>query len=259
MKVAWFVLMIILFHSCLERNGRPDLSNTIFKLGFKSDESSTGPLDNSGFLFLLNDTTPPVLLTAHHVVAGNGDGKYFRWDEIGDKQINLWAWSMHDSAVNFKLSANVPIQNAETLKFDIAAFFVNGEPRNYLRPSSSDSEVGDTVYLFSKIEYQKKVSFVNPAVVVYVSDSVLVYELSAFHMARVMSGTSGSAVINKNFEVVSNSYAGFTIANAEVRKEIAMRFPLVNKFRTKDGKSYGIGIPVSLIKRSLENAFMQKR
>ena len=77
-------------------------------------------------------------------------------------------------------------------------------------------------------------------------------------MARVMSGTSGSAVINKRGEVVSNSYAGFTIPNKQIKDEMAIQLPLLNKLNIKDGKSYGVGIPIRLIENSLVQAIIDQ-
>jgi hypothetical protein len=232
--------------------------NTVFKLGFKTDSSSTGPLNNSAFVLKVNDTRPPVLLTVHHAVAGIGNDQYLRWDEIGEKQKNAWAWSMHDSTVNFRVGKNLPIRNAATLKLDIAAFYLRNDDVAYLKPAKAVAQVGDTVYLFSKIVYQNKTSLLNRGVVIYTTDSVMVYELTDFNMARIMSGTSGSCVINKDGEVVSNSYGGFTIPNEEVKKEIASQFPLLNEFETREGKTYGIGVPVTLIERSLVQAFQDR-
>lgn len=238
---------------------KPDRSkNTIFKMGFKTDSSSTGPLNNSAFILKVNDTLPPVLLTAHHTVAGIGNDQYLKWNQIDDNQKNAWAWSMHDSIFNFKVGKNLPIRNASTLQLDIAAFYLPHDDIPYLKPSKDVVQVGDTVYLFSKITYQNSTSVKNRGVVTYLSDSVMVYELTDFHMARIMSGTSGSSVVNENGEVVSNSYAGFTIPDDEVRKEIASRFPLINNFETKDGKTYGVGVPITLIERSLVQAFQDR-
>jgi hypothetical protein len=234
------------------------LKNTVFKMGFKTDSSSTGPLDNSAFVLKVNDTLPAVLVTAHHTVAGVGNDQYLQWDKIGSIQQDAWAWSMHDSTINFKVGENLPIRNAETLKLDIAAFLFSNKDIPYLKPSNSVTQLGDTVYLFSKIIYHSKTSLLNRGVVIYMTDSALVYELTDFNMAQIMSGTSGSCVVNKDNEVVSNSYAGFTIPNDEVRKEMSLQFPLLNRIETRNGKTYGVGIPITLIEKNLIQAF-QKR
>lgn len=230
------------------------LKNTIYKMGFKTDSSSTGPLDNSAFVLKVDDTLPPLLVTAHHTVAGIGSEQYLKWNEIASDQKNAWAWSMHDSTVNFSVGENLPIKNAETLKLDIAAFYLPNEEIPFLKPARGDAELGDTIFLLSKITHQNKTSILNRGVVVYKTDSVMVYELTDFNMARIMSGTSGSCVINKDGEVVANSYGGFTIPNDAVKKEIATRFPLLNKIKTNEGKTYGVGVPIALIKESLLRA-----
>jgi len=90
-------------------------------------------------------------------------------------------------------------------------------------------------------------------------DSVIVYELTDFNMARIMNGTSGSCVVNKDGAVVSNSYGGFTIPNDQVKKEIASRFPLLDRIETREGKTYGIGVPIALIESSVIQAFQDRK
>lgn len=252
------LLTVLTFFACHSDKVGP-VENTIFKMGFKTDSSSTGPLDNSAFVLKVNDTLPPVFLTAHHTVAGIGNDQYLLWDQIADNQKNAWAWSMHDSTVNFKVGENLPVRNAETLKLDIAAFFLPKDNIAYLRPAKTAAQVGDTIYLYSKITYQNKTSLLNRGVVTYMADSVLVYELTDFSMARIMGGTSGSCVVNKDGAVVSNSYAGFTIPNDQVRKELASRFPLLDRIETRERKTYGIGVPIALIESSIIQAFQDRK
>ena len=233
--------------------------STIFKMGFKTDSSSTGPLDNSAFVLKVNDELPAVLVTAHHTVAGIGTDQYVKWNEIGPLQKNAWAWSMQDSTFNFKVGENLPVPNGETMKLDIAAFYLADDHIPYLKPARKTAQVGDTVYLFSKIVYQNTTSLRNRGVVIYATDSLLVYELTDFNMAQgVMGGTSGSCVIDQSGDVVSNSYAGFTIPNEQVKDEIASRFPLVNKIEITYGKTYGVGVPIQWIERSLVEAFQDR-
>jgi hypothetical protein len=137
--------------ACTSYRGEP-LRNTIYKMGFKTDSSSTGPLNNSAFILKINDTLPPLLLTAHHTVAGIGNNQYVKWHEVESNQKNAWAWSMHDSTFNFKIERNLPIRDAETLKLDIAAFRVPSD-LPYLRPAKRIAQIGDTTYLFSKWQY----------------------------------------------------------------------------------------------------------
>lgn len=251
----FMMFSILLTAMACSSDKRDQLSNTIFKMGYKTGSSSTGPLANSAFVLKINDTLPSLLVTAHHTVANMGNDRYLRWNQVADKQKNAWAWSMHDSLVNFKVGKNLPVRNAETLKLDIAAFYLPNDNIHYLKPAKNVAQVGDTIYLFSKIIYQNVTSFLNRGVVIYVTDSLMVYELTDFNMVRVMHGVSGSCVINKDGDVVSNTYAGFTIPNEQVRQEIAARYPLVNKIETKEGKTYGVGVPIALITRSLVQAF----
>lgn len=217
-------LLAFIFVSCQKSSfvKNDPLSKTIFRIGFKTDSSSTGPLSNSAFAIKINADLPPLLLTAHHVVAGTHDGQVVKWNEVETNMKNGWVWSMHDQSYNFKLGQNLPIRDAETLKFDLAAFRLP-DSISYLRPSGKTAEVGDTVYLFTMLNASAKSSLFNEAVVIYATDSVMVYELNEVNGARsgVMSGTSGSCVINKSHEVVSNSYAGFSIPNEGVKREIA--------------------------------------
>src|SRR5688572_21973803 len=102
---------------------RESLTNTIYKLGYKTDSTSTGPLNNSAFVLKINDSLPALLVTAHHIAAGIGNDQYLKWDEIGQKK-NRWAWSMNDSTYNFKIGPNLPVRGAETLKLDLAVFYL---------------------------------------------------------------------------------------------------------------------------------------
>lgn len=201
-----------------------------------------------------------MLLTAHHVVAATGDDLYLKWNEIKQKKENLWAWSMNDSTYNFKIGPNLPIRGAETLKLDLAAFFLPLDSVPYLKPSRKAANVGDTVYLYSKIRHNNKTTLRNRGVVIYATDSVMVYELTDFsgNVGGILSGTSGSCVLDKDKGVVANSYGGLAIPNEEIKKLMAISFPLINKLNTREGKTYGIGLPIPLIKKSLVQAFKDK-
>lgn len=254
--------MVLTHFSCNQTGtGRAEsFENTIYKFGFKTDSTSTGPLQNSAFILKFDDAFPAVFLTAHHTVAGKGNGDYVRWDEIEANMKNGWAWSMTDSAVNFKIGQNLPIRNAATLKLDLSAFYLPSDEAPYLKPAKKNAEVGDTVYLFSRITDDNKKILRNRGVVIYAADSVLAYELTDFIMKKgIMSGTSGSCVLNNVGEVISNSYAGFTIPNNEIKEKIAEGFPLLNKLKTRDGRTYGVGVPIQLIKKSLVQAFNEKK
>ncbi len=237
------------------------LKNTIYKFGFKTDSTSTGPLDNSAFVMKINDSLPLLFLTAHHTVARTRNGEYLKWNDIAENMNNGWAWSMNDSTFDFKIGGNLPIRNAETLKLDLSAFYLPSDKIPYLKPAKKNAQVGDTVYLFSKITYNDKTTLRNRGVVVYAADSVMVYELTDFSRTQrsIMSGTSGSCVLNKDSEVTANSYGGFTIPNDEIRKKMAAGFPLLNKLKTREGKTYGIGLPIQLIKKSIVLAFKEKK
>jgi hypothetical protein len=237
------------------------LKNTIYKFGFKTDSTSTGPLDNSAFIMKINDSLPAMFLTAHHTVAGTRNGQYLKWDEIEQNMTNGWAWSMNDSTVDFKIGRNLPVRNSETMKLDLSAFYLPSDKTPYLKPAKKNAQVGDTVYLFSRIkDKNNRTTLRNRAVVIYATDSVMAYELTDFSMQKsIMTGTSGSCVLNKDNEVTSNSYAGFTIPNDEIKKKIAEGFPLLNKLKTRSGKTYGIGVPIQLIQKSIILAFKEKR
>jgi hypothetical protein len=248
------MLIYLAFASCMPES-KTDRRNTIFKLGFQSSTSSTGPLGNSGFIMKLNDTIPPLFVTAHHVVAFTSNpNEYLKWFEVKDKIKDARIWSMHDSTYQIQLSKNIPIRNAETLKLDLAAFYLPSEKTPYLIPSRHDAILGDTVQLFSKIIYEGKTTLSNEAIVVYRTDSIMVYELLHFNMARIMAGTSGSAVLNKEGQVVANSFAGFTVPNPQVKSDMEKMFPLLKKIPTRDGKTYGAGVPISLMEKSLIQA-----
>jgi len=256
-KIKPFLISLVACISVFSctRDKELNLKNTIYKLGYKTDSFSTGPLLNSGFVLKLHDTIPSLFLTAHHVVAGTGkDGEFYKWFELKEKVKNAWIWSMHDSSYQIALRDNLPIADAETLKLDLAAFYLPDDKIPYLIPSNRAAQPGDTVQLFSKIIYNDVATLLNPAVVIYAADSLMVYELLHFNMARIMGGTSGSAIINSQGDVVASSYAGFTIPNQLIKDDLATKFPLINKLTVSDGKSYGVAVPIPLIQTSIFQA-----
>jgi hypothetical protein len=238
---------------------KESLTNTIYKLGRKTDSTSTGPMNNSTFILKINDSLPTLLITAHHIAAGIGNDQYVKWNEIEQKK-NMWAWSMNDSTYSFRVGPNLPIRGAETLKLDLAAFYLLADSIPYLKPARQAAHVGDTVYLYSKVTFNNKTTLRTQGVVIYATDSVMVYELTDFHgkVQGILSGTSGSCVLDKDNNVVANSYGGLAIPNEAAKKQMAMGFPLINKLNIKDGRTYGIGIPIPLIEQSLIQAFKEK-
>jgi hypothetical protein len=60
-------------------------------------------------------------------------------------------------------------------------------------------------------------------------------------------------------DVVANSHSGLAIPHEQAKKQMALGFPLINKLNTTFGKTYGIGIPISLIEESLIQAFKEKK
>ena len=256
-----FISLLLSLTTCNNQSHvtKGPLTNTIYKLGYKTDSTSSGPLNNSAFTLKINDNLPTLLVTAHHIAAGIGNDQYLKWNEIGQKQ-NRWAWSMTDSTYNFKIGPNLPVRGAETLKLDLAAFYLASDSVPYLKPARQAAHVGDTVYLYSKVTFNNKTTLRNQGVVIYATDSVMVYELTDFHgkVQGILSGTSGSCVLDEENNVVANNYGGLAIPNEEAKKQMAIGFPLINKLNIRDGKTYGIGIPIPLIEKSLVQAFKDK-
>jgi hypothetical protein len=254
-----FTYVVLSLPACYSQQTSKLLTNTIYKLGYKTDSTSTGPLNNSAFILKVNSRLPPLLVTAHHIAGGLGNDKYLKWNEVGQKK-NRWVWSMNDSAYNIKLGPSLLIRGAETSKLDLAAFYLFSDTVPYLKPARRAAEVGDTVYLYSKVTFNNKTTLRNRGVVIYATDSVMVYELTDFYgkVQGILSGTSGSCVLDKNNDVVANSHAGLAIPHEEAKKQMARGFPLINKLNTVFGKTYGIGIPIPLIEESLIRAFEGK-
>ncbi|MGC3944133.1 MAG: serine protease [Chryseolinea sp.] len=222
----------------------------------------TGPLLNTFFTFKLDDNTPAMLLTAHHVVAGKGTGDdLYRWDELADKLPDAWLWSIDDDRVQTGLGRNIAVRDARILGLDLAAYLVPEKSNDlpFLRPSATAAAVGDSVILFSKLKVGDGYSLLTPAVVIYASDSIMIYELQTDKPVQ-MAGTSGSPVLNTNHEVISNSYGGMTIRDsAMIETQIAPIFPLIRKLHVKQGKTYGIGVPIKLISESLYASLKEER
>jgi hypothetical protein len=113
--------MFILILSCPHEK-KNSVYHSLFRLGYKKESSSTGPLMNSGFIFQLNDTAKPLLITCHHVVAGYGEKKYYSWNELEEHVKDAWLWSQHDSSLNFHIGKNIPIRGAKASHLDLSVF-----------------------------------------------------------------------------------------------------------------------------------------
>ena len=248
------ILLLTCLMDCRPEQAKLDpLTNTLFKFGFKSGSSSTGPLMNSGFIFRSEIESPPLFLTAHHCVSNKATaGAYYAWDEISKTFSNGWAWSMSDLNHQIPMGKNLPLRNAKTLGLDVAAFFIPDDGNSYLLPSATPALVGDTVKLFSRLIHNGDTTLINPAIVTYASDSVLVYKLLNIHHAQnVMAGTSGSPVLNKQNQVISNSYGGFMYSGEQDKAQIQNIFPLLSQMTTAPDSVYGIGVPSRLINRAI--------
>lgn len=64
---------MLLVSACASRKENP-LKSTIYKSGYKTEFTSTGPLNNSAVIMKVNDSLPALFLTAHHCVAGTDNG-----------------------------------------------------------------------------------------------------------------------------------------------------------------------------------------
>jgi hypothetical protein len=145
------------------------------------------------------------------------------------------------------------------MKLDVAAFYLDTQGTPYLLPAKKAAIVGDTVKLLSQIVYKGDTTLQKAGVVTYVSDSVVIYELLIqerlnFSSARFMKGTSGSAVLNRDNEVISNNVGAVIYLNDETKAIVAQQFPLLDKLHTSPGKIYGIGVPIHLIVGSIAQA-----
>ena len=251
-----FVLFVILLSAIVigcERKTN-SLADTVYHVTYRIQAVPENSRNNSGFIFKVDDTTPPLYLTAHHAISGYGMRKYYDWDRLQDYVRDASIWSIQDDHVHFQLGRNLPIPNAKTIKLDLAAFYLaRGGPANYLKAAASPAKVGDTVRLFAKLHQTGVV--LNSAVVIYTTDSLLVYQL-VNPALNELSGSSGSPVLNNRNEVVSNSFGGLPVSSIEQREEMAREYPFIRQFleRTEMGKTYGIGVPIDLIRISLIQA-----
>ncbi len=233
------------------------LRNTVYHVTFTLQGVSDNSRNNSGFILKLNDTLPPLYLTAHHVASGYGKSRYYDWDKIRDRFRDGLIWSIHDNGLHFQLGKNLPIPNAKVSSLatglDLAAFYLAPpELASYLKPASSPAKVGDRVRLFAKLMQIDTV--LHPGIVIYATDSLLVYQL--FSQPNSLGGSSGSPVLNDRDEVVANSFGGLPLSSVKQRQEVAKEYPFIRQFldNTEMGKTYGIGVPVGLIRKSLIHA-----
>lgn len=225
--------------------------HTVFRLGYKTHNGSTGPLDNTGFIFRVNDSLAPVFLTAHHVVAGYAPDKYYKWSDLKENVRNAWIWSVHDSTYQIELGENIPIPGAQTGAVDVAAFQIEEDATlGWLAPSQAPARIGDTVQLFSRLLYYDTSALIIPSRVIYVTDSILVHELLLPKVIR-LGGTSGAPILNKNNELVACTWGGLAIRDERIKDKLAAEFPLIHKLNIRIGRTYGIGVPVALVKKSV--------
>jgi len=253
---------ILLGFVCCGRKADP-LSNTVCQVTFTLKGNTDNSRYNSGFIFKVNDTLPPLYLTAHHVASGYDGNKYYDWDLVQDYFRDANLWSIQDNSVRFQLGKNLPIPNAKVSEvataLDLAAFYLASPgPTNYLKPASSPAKVGDTVRLFAKLTQTD--SLWHPGIVIYATDSLLVYQL-VNHGLISLGGSSGSAVLNNKNEVVSNSFGGIPLSSVEQRVGVAKEYPFILQFldHLEMGKTYGIGVPIGLISTSLIHAIQVRQ
>lgn len=240
-----FLLIAMLIFSSSCRKQEP--VHQVFRLGYKTDNGSTGPLDNTGFIFRVNDSLAPVFLTAHHVVAGYAPDKYYKWSELKENVSNVWIWSVHDSDYQIKLGENIPIRGAKTAAMDVAAFRIEKNATlGSLVPSQAPARVGDTVRLFSKLLYYDTSVLIIPSKVIYVTDSILVHELLLPKVIR-LGGTSGAPILDKNNKLVGCTWGSLAIPDQSVKDKLAEEFPLIHKLDIQIGRTYGIGVPAALV------------
>jgi len=187
------------------------------------------------------------------------DDTYLAWDSLEGKIPDAWLWGTQDTAYQMPLGKNLPVPHAMTLHKDIAAYYLpekHGEVM-CLKPASRPAIVGDTVNLFTRLKVGDHFQMENPGIVVYAVDSMVVYELMSNESIQ-MAGTSGSPVLNRQREVISNSFGGLIIPHAEALEEIAKSFPPVKDIPVKIGKTYGIGLPIKMIEQSLYEALTRE-
>ncbi len=239
------------------------LTNTVYHVTFTLKGITDNSRNNSGFIFKASDTIPPLYLTAHHVASGHDKDKYYNWDSLRNYFRDASIWSIQDNTVHFQLGSNLPLPNANVSEFtpalDLAAFYVAlGGAAGYLRPASSPAKVGDTVRLFSKLVQTN--SLLHPGIIIYATDSLLVYQLLD-HSLTSLGGSSGSPVLNDKDEVVSNSFGGLPLLSVRQREEVTKEYPFLRQFldKTEMGKTYGIGIPIELIRKSLIRALQRNQ
>lgn len=257
---TYFILILqcLFIISCTNNNETDDATrHTLFRIGFKGDNYNTGPLINSAFLLQLKDTIH-LLITAHHVASYINGGKYYQWNQLKDKATNLFLWSVEDTAYSIKPGLNLPIKGAKVLHLDMAAFHMpDRKDLTYLKPSAADVKLGDTIQLFSKLLFYDTATILHPAKVIYVTGSILVYEF-LIHKTFNLSGTSGAPTTNLKHEVISSSYGGFSLPDISAKEKLSKNFPLINKLPVEIGRTYGIGIPISLVTKSLSDAIAKE-
>src|SRR5258706_41477 len=239
------------------------LRNTVYHVTFTLQGITDNSRNNSGFIFKASDTIPLLYLTAHHVASGHDKNKYYDWDSLRNYFRGASIWSIQDNTVHFQLGRNLPLPNANVSEFaselDLSAFYVASPgPTGYLRPASSPAKLGDTVRLFSKL--METDSLLHPGIVIYATDSLLVYQLLN-HSLTSLGGSSGSPVLNDKGEVVSNSFGGLPLLSVRQREGVTKEYPFLRQFldKTEMGKTYGIGIPIELIRKSLIRALQRNQ
>lgn len=245
--------MLILPSSCRKKE---PVHHMVFRLGYKTHNGSTGPMDNTGFVFRVNDSLAPVFLTAHHVVAGYAPDKYYEWSDLKENVRNAWIWSVHDNGYQLKLGENIPIRGAKTGALDVTAFQIEQDaPLRWLTPSQAPTQVGDTVQLFSKLLYYDTTALIMLSRVIYITDSILVHELLLPKVIR-LGGTSGAPILDKNNKLVGCTWGSLAIPNQSVKDKLGEEFPLIHKLDIQIGRTYGIGVPAALVTNAVLQAFV---
>ena len=193
----------------------------------------------------IDDGTPPIVVTAHHVGSGGAS-----WDNIGAIVKNPQLRNPFSDQI-LAIGANLPVPGAHTISSsgsqdDLAAFRIANPPAaGVLRLATTLPVNGDTVWVLAT-QVDGRPTYRHRALTVISEDDAFIY----VYLDPVNNGNmSGAAVLDRAGRVVGVN-VGSLLTSAQTWNSYAGRYPQCCAGRVA-GEAVGLGVGVKSIREHL--------